>query len=128
VLRYTLTTTATVTFAIQRLVAGRLVPGRGGLGTYCQAALLPVPAASRCTQSIALTPHLTQKAGFGANALRFTGRLGGRALAPGSYRFTATAVDALGGRSPAVTHAFRILSPPARHCPQAHGSASSAAC
>ena len=128
VLRYTLSAAASVTFSIQRLVAGRVVPGRGGHGRYCQPALLFVPPASRCTQTIALTPHLTQAGGLGANSLRFSGRLGGRALAPGSYRFTATAADAQGRRSPAVTHAFRILSPPAHGCPQAHGSASSSGC
>jgi hypothetical protein len=127
-INYTLSATATVSFAVARLVAGRIVPARGGQGRYCQPALLPVPAAARCTKSIALTPHITQRAGFGANALRFTGRLGGRALTPGSYRFTATAVDASGGRSAAVTHAFRVLAPPARSCPQAHGSASSGGC
>jgi hypothetical protein len=128
VLRYTLSAAATVSFAIQRLVAGRIVPGRGGQGRYCQPALLPVPPGSRCTQSIALTPHLTQNGSLGANSLRFDGRLGGRALAPGSYRFTATAVDAHGRRAAAVTHAFRVLAPPARKCPQAHGSASSGGC
>lgn len=127
-LSYMLSAAATTQFAIQRLVPGRLVPARGGVGRYCQAALLRVPAAARCTHSLALSPVLSQRAGVGPNTLAFDGRLGGRTLAPGSYRFVAAAIDASGRHSAAVTHAFRILAAPARSCPQAHGSATAKHC
>jgi hypothetical protein len=44
----------------------------------------------------------------GANRVRFSGRLGGHKLAPGSYRLIARAVDAAGNRSKAVSAAFRV--------------------
>jgi hypothetical protein len=44
----------------------------------------------------------------GRNALRFTGRIGGRALAPGRYRLSATpSAGGISGR--AVSAAFRIV-------------------
>lgn len=127
-LTYGLSVAATTYFAIQRIVPGRLVPARGGVLRYCQAALLPVPRPARCTHTVALSPGLSQRGGLGPNSLHFDGRVGGRTLALGSYRFTATAIDALGRRSAAVIHAFRILAPPARSCPQAHGSAAAKHC
>jgi subtilisin-like proprotein convertase family protein len=45
----------------------------------------------------------------GANRVRFTGRLGGRALRRGAYRLTVTAVDAAGNSSSARRRAFRIV-------------------
>jgi hypothetical protein len=44
----------------------------------------------------------------GANRLRFTGRLGGRALPAGAYRLTAQATDRDGLASPVVSAAFRV--------------------
>jgi hypothetical protein len=44
----------------------------------------------------------------GANALRFTGAIGGRRLAPGRYRLVAVAVDRLGARSFVRRAQFRI--------------------
>lgn len=44
----------------------------------------------------------------GANRLRFTGRLRGRALPAGPYRLTAQATDGNGLSSPAVSAAFRL--------------------
>ncbi len=44
----------------------------------------------------------------GANALRFTGRIGGSALAPGTYRLIATARDRSGHLAHAVSVTFTI--------------------
>ncbi|MEA2354667.1 MAG: hypothetical protein QOD61_796, partial [Solirubrobacteraceae bacterium] len=109
---YSIAAAATTRFDVLRLVPGRLVPGAGGQGHYCQPALRPVPPAARCSRYLALRPFFTHHDRPGLNLLRFAGRLGGRSLAPGPYRLTATATDAAGNHSPPVTHAFRILAPP----------------
>ncbi len=108
-LTYRDSSAATTRFEVARLVAGRVVPGRGGVGRYCQPAHAPVPAAARCARYLALAPGLRHRDRVGTNTLRFTGRLGGRALAPGSYRLTAVATDATGARSEPLLRAFRIL-------------------
>jgi hypothetical protein len=113
-LTYTDSVAATTSFAVARLVAGRLVPGLGGVGQYCQPAHRPVPAAVRCMRHVALAPGFSHRDRAGTNVLRFTGRLGGRALAPGSYRLSAVASGAGGTRSVPVLRSFRILAPPHR--------------
>ena len=45
----------------------------------------------------------------GANALPFSGRIGRKALKPGSYRAVLVAVDAAGNRSAAKTIAFKVV-------------------
>jgi hypothetical protein len=45
----------------------------------------------------------------GAVKLAFSGRIGGRRLASGRYRFVATAFDAAGNRSAPRTAAFSII-------------------
>ncbi len=44
----------------------------------------------------------------GANSIRFTGKIGRRALRPGRYRAVISATDAAGNRSPRSRTAFRI--------------------
>jgi hypothetical protein len=45
----------------------------------------------------------------GRNELRFTGRLQGRRLAPGTYNLVINVVDAAGNRSRAARAGFRII-------------------
>jgi uncharacterized delta-60 repeat protein len=52
---------------------------------------------------------LKRTAQAGGNRVRFSGRVGRRALRPGRYRATLTAVDAAGKRARPATVAFRIL-------------------
>jgi len=78
-LRYTLSEAATVTVRIRRARARRVV-GR-----------------------------LTRKARQGRNAVRFSGRIGRRALAPGRYRASVTATDAAGNRSASKRVSFRVV-------------------
>jgi hypothetical protein len=64
------------------------------------------PAARRCTRMVPIG-SFTHQDRAGANSLRFTGRLRGRALPPGSYTLQATAI--LGHkRSPRVSFKFKI--------------------
>jgi hypothetical protein len=120
-LSYRLSAAATTRFAVLELVPGRQVPGRGGQGTYCRPARLPVPVVARCSRYVSLSPGFSHRDRSGPVVLRFSGRLGDRALAPGSYRLTATATDAQGSRSATMTHAFRILAP-ARRRPAVTGA------
>ena len=72
-----------------------------------------VPRKKRC---VALQSKGTlRRAGKqGRNSLAFSGRMGKRALKPGSYRAVFTATDAAGNRSLAKTLKFRIVRAPRR--------------
>lgn len=82
--RYTLSEQGGVTVKIQRVLRG------GGYRTL---------------------GRLTRKAASGANSIRFTGRLGKRALRPGRYRVVLTGVDLAGHRSAPRRTRFRIVRP-----------------
>ncbi|MDX6649005.1 MAG: hypothetical protein QOJ97_956 [Solirubrobacteraceae bacterium] len=92
---------ATVTVAIGQLRPGRRV-GRGCLAPTRARARRP-----RC-QRLVTVATLKRDARAGLNRMAFTGRIGLRALAPGSYRATFTAANA-GGRSAPLASAFRIV-------------------
>lgn len=91
---------ASVTVALQRVAAGRRVgsrcaaPRRGSRGR-------------RCTRLLA-AGTLRRAGHAGANAISFSGRVGRRALAPGSYRATVVAATAA-GRSRAGIAAFTVV-------------------
>ena len=55
------------------------------------------------------SPTLPLAADAGMFSRKFDGRLGGRKLKPGRYRFSLAAVDAAGNRARTVTVAFRIV-------------------
>jgi Ca2+-binding RTX toxin-like protein len=88
--RYALSEAATVTFAIERRTSGRKRKGTVRVGS------------------------LRARARAGANATRFSGRIAGRPLRPGSYRAMLTAVDAAGYRSNRATASFTVLRPKPR--------------
>jgi len=52
---------------------------------------------------------LTRKANAGTTSVPFSGRLGRRALGPGSYKATLAATGADGARSDAKTVRFRVI-------------------
>jgi hypothetical protein len=56
-----------------------------------------------------LTPTIPLAANAGTFSRRFDGRLGGRKLKPGRYKFSLAAVDAAGNAARAVTVPFRIV-------------------
>jgi hypothetical protein len=101
-IRYALSEAATARFQIDRVSAGRRVgracrkPTRANRGRR---------ACSRYTR----VGVLTRRAGKGANTLAFSGRIGRKALAPGSYRLTLTARDAAGNASRPRTLTFAIV-------------------
>lgn len=79
--RYSLSEPATVTLRIERLVKGK----RRTAGA------------------------LRRTGAAGANRVRFSGRIGRRALRPGRYRLTVRATDAAGNRSAARSATFRVV-------------------
>ena len=52
---------------------------------------------------------LTRRVAAGAGRVRLSGRIGRRALRPGSYRLRLTAVDAAGNRSAPRLLRFRVV-------------------
>jgi hypothetical protein len=82
-LRYTLSENARVALKIQRRLAGRSARYRT-VGT------------------------LTRNGLIGVNRIRFTGRIGRRALRPGRYRAVITATDAAANRSAPKAASFRV--------------------
>ena len=99
--RYTLSEAAQVRVTIQRALAGRRQRGR------CVRPSPQLLRAKRCTRYRTIGT-LTRTGTTGANRIRFSGRIGERALRPRSYRAVITATDAAGNRStPKRTH-FRV--------------------
>ncbi len=63
----------------------------------------------RCTRKVPVKGSLTKAGEAGLNAIAFTGRIGGKLLAPGPYTFVLT-LPKLGTAKPVVaTKAFRVL-------------------
>jgi hypothetical protein len=103
VVRYRLSEAAEVTVAITRTTTGRRSHGR------CVATTKRNRRARRCTRPIAVG-SVAAAGTQGANSLPFSGRVRGRALTPGRYRATLTAVDAAKNRSKPVGVSFTIVS------------------
>jgi hypothetical protein len=105
--RYSISEAATLTFAIKRRVRGRRVGGN------CRRQTARNRTRKRCIRLVAAGAF--QAAGLaGSNRKRFSGRIGKRALRPGSYVARVTARDATGNLSKLVTAKFRVLRPPSR--------------
>jgi uncharacterized delta-60 repeat protein len=92
---------ATVKIAIQRKVPGRRV------GRRCVANSRRLRHKPRCTRTITVKT-LVRSAHAGLNKVPFSGRIGGKALAPGSYQAVFTASDSAGA-SPSKALSFTIV-------------------
>ena len=101
--RYRLSEPAKVLFTVQRETAGRKV------GKSCVATTRGNRTKRRCTRYVAVRGSFTHSGRQGANSFRFTGRLGGRKLAPGVYRLTSVPTDAAGNRGRAQFVRFTIV-------------------
>jgi subtilisin-like proprotein convertase family protein len=93
---FRLSRAASVTFTVERADSGRRS------GRRC---VKNRRSGRRCTVWTKLKSTFARKGKAGTNRLRWDGKLGGRALSPGSYRLVATPA---GGR--AVRGAFRVTS------------------
>ncbi len=92
---------ASVTYRVARRLAGRRARGR------CVAPARAASGARACLRLAPVPGRFLRAANAGSNRLRFSGRVGGRALRPGSYRLLATA-RAGGAAGPTARAAFRI--------------------
>jgi len=100
--RFTLNTTATVTFAIGRALPGRMTRGR------CTAPTRSDRRRRLCTRQVMLRGTTVIDGGAGADAFTLTGNVDGRALLPGSYRLLATpTADGITGRQQQTTFEIR---------------------
>jgi len=100
--RYTLSEAATVKIALAERRAGRR------RGERCVAPTRRLRHDRKCTR-ILVKGTLTRVSHQGANSVAFSGRIGSRALTPGSYQATLTATDPAKNTSQAQTLVFRIV-------------------
>ena len=98
-LKVDLSERATLAVTVDRLVAGRRARGK------CSPT---ARARKRCT-IVKRAGTLTRALQAGAAKIAFSGRLGTRKLAAGSYRLTLVATDAAGNRSAARTLRFTLV-------------------
>jgi hypothetical protein len=99
--RYALTRAARVTFTIQRPGPGRKV------GSSCKKQTRKNRKKRRCTY-YASVGKLTHAGKPGQNTVPFSGKPGGKALKPGSYRLSAVAEATNGAKSATVTKTFKV--------------------
>ena len=102
VISYRDTLAATTTFTV-----ARALPGRKS-GRRCLKPTTRSRHGKRCTRFVRVRGSFSHRDSVGANRVGFTGRLRGRALAPGSYRLSATP-RASGKTGHAVAAGFRII-------------------
>jgi YVTN family beta-propeller protein len=103
---YTLNGNASVRFRVKQSRPGRLVGTAGN--TRCVRPTRKNGKKHRCTRLVTLRGSFARAGGTGENRFRFTGRLRGKRLAPGSYRLVATPrAGSSTGR--AASAAFKIV-------------------
>jgi hypothetical protein len=100
---YRLSETATVTWRIEKGTVGRRVGGRCVKKTRLNA------SRRRCLRFVRLIGSFKTTGGAGQNGFRFTGRLNGHKLVPGSYKLVGIAKDPAGNKSTTRKRNFRIV-------------------
>jgi hypothetical protein len=100
---YTLNQAASVRFTVVQPRAGR--KARGG---RCVKPTRANRRAGKCTRLVALPGSFTRAGRPGINSFRFTGRLAGKKLPPGTYQLVATPT-ANGQTGRPVSASFRII-------------------
>jgi hypothetical protein len=101
--RYKLSEKATVVITIERPRPGRK------LGKKCKKATPKLKKKKRCTLFKRAGTLTRKNQNKGKNTTKFSGRIGKRALRPGSYRATIEATDATGNRSTVKKVGFKIV-------------------
>ena len=85
---YTLDMVASVRFTVRQSLPGRKV--KHGKKTTCDRPTRKNATRRKCTRIVTLKGSFTRTGIVGANKFHFTGRLGGKGLAPGTYTLVAT--------------------------------------
>jgi len=102
-IRFQLSEASTARIIIDRREAGRRVSGR------CRPAKRSLRKRPRCTRYVRMGSLLKRNLRPGAQRVRFSGRLGSRALRAGVYRATIVATDPGGNRSRPARATFRVV-------------------
>lgn len=98
-----LTEKASVSFYVQKPVKGRTV------GTSCKKRTKKNKSAKKCTLWVRASTTLRKSGKAGrTNSVKFTGKVGKKQLAKGSYRLFAVATDSAKGKGPSKTASFKI--------------------
>jgi hypothetical protein len=97
---------ATVRFSVTRRARGRKV--KRGKKTVCVKPTKNNRKKKRCTRTVTLKGSFSRNGVAGNNSFHFTGRLNGRKLRPGRYRFVATP-SADGNNGKPTSSRFRIV-------------------
>jgi hypothetical protein len=108
-IRYTLSEAAKVTLRFERKLKGRRV--KKGKKTVCAKPTRKNRKKRKCTRYKG-AGTLTRASKQGKNSVKFTGRIGKKALKRGSYRLVVRATDAAGNKSKARSLSFRVVKPP----------------
>ena len=101
--RFRLGAPGTVVLTVTRTASGKRS------GRRCVAPSRRLKSAKRCTRTITLPGSLRKAGSAGANALRFNGRLRGRALAPGAYTLVLTLPKAGSAAAVRARKGFRVI-------------------
>ena len=99
---------ATVSLRIDRRLKGRRV--KRGRKRVCVKPTRKNRKKRRCTR-LKKAGTLIRRSVAGKNSVKFTGRIGRKALKRGSYQLTITATDAAGNKSKPKRLRFRIVRP-----------------
>ncbi|MBJ7353377.1 MAG: beta-propeller fold lactonase family protein [Thermoleophilaceae bacterium] len=102
-IKFKLTEKASVSFYAQKPLPGRTV------GTSCKKQTSKNKKAKKCTRWVRASKTFRKNGKAGrTNSVKFTGKVGKKQLAKGSYRLYAVATDSAKGKGPARTAKFRI--------------------
>jgi streptogramin lyase len=111
-IRYTLSEAAKVTLRFDRKLKGRRV--KKGKKRVCAKPTRKNRKKHACTRYKS-SGTLTRTSKKGKNSVKFTGRIGKKALRRGGYRLTVLATDAAGNKSKPRTLSFKVVKPPKTH-------------
>jgi len=100
---YGISEPARVTFTVQRARSGRRFGGR------CVKPAKRNRGRRSCTRWVGVRGSFVHEARSETNRFRFSGRVGGKRLAPGRYRLVGRPADPAGNRGEVVRTAFRIV-------------------
>lgn len=103
VFRYALSEAAQVTLRIERPTKGRKV------GRSCKKATRKLRKKPSCTRYVAAGATIKRNGVAGGNSITFSGRIGRKALRPGSYRATLGATDAAGNKATVRRVNFKVV-------------------
>lgn len=101
--RFTLSEAAKVSLRIERARPGRRTGGS------CRRPIRRLRSRPRCTRYVKAGRTLTRDGAFGANRLAFSGRIGRKALKPGTYRALLGAADQAGNKAATRRLKFRVV-------------------